>query len=635
MQKLLSYIISSVVITAFVLLDVSQNSTVSAAILSSTLQKGAGLTLAQLEDLIKHSAPDNAIAIEIRRRGVAFPVSAGELERLKRLGAGPRTIQALQSYIKPQRISPPATAPNKVTILVAEFDGPDPKRYRVTEHIIKRLRRETREYSDISVEALGRAVSEQQGSKVAREIGQQRKARIVVWGWYGPTQDTVSVSVYFEVLRKPKYLNLRENPEPQILPISELNGIKIQTRLSREMTYLTLMTVGLARYEAEDYDGAIKRFTTALDQSNVPNQMIDPAEIYYYRGNAYHYKAGANGIVRAIADYNKAVELGSDSAETYYNRGLAYGKKGQYDRTISDCDEAIKRKSDFAEAYVNRGCAYDEIGQHDRAIADFDKAIALNPDDAIAYNNRGTANGNKGQYDRAIADFDKAIALKPDYANAYYNRGTAYASKGEYDRAISDYDKAIKIKPDYAEAYYNRGLTYASKGEYDRAISDYDKAIKIKPDYAIAYNNRGTVYGNKGQLDQAIADFGKVIELKPDYANAYYNRGFIYASKGEYDRAISDYDKAIKIKPDYAEAYNNRGNAYYRKNMYDPAIADYDKTIEIRPNDTEAYYNRALAYQYKGELDRAIADFKNVLRITNDPNTRQQVQQMLQKLGIK
>ena len=47
---------------------------------------------------------------------------------------------------------------------------------------------------------------------------------------------------------------------------------------------------------------------------------------------------------------------------------------------MAEYDQAIQLKSDYAEAYVNRGLAYAGKGDYDRAIADYDEAIQLQPD---------------------------------------------------------------------------------------------------------------------------------------------------------------------------------------------------------------------------------------------------------------
>lgn len=163
-------------------------------------------------------------------------------------------------------------------VLVANFRGPDPQNYLVADKLIQKLRSATSDYPDISIQPLDETITEQTGkrggSEYAREIGTMRNAAIVLWGYYGETVEKVDISGYFEVLRRPTNLSLRQNLETTTLPIADLKSFKIQTQLSSEMTYLVLLTAGLACYESGDYDAAIGRFTKAIAQSSVPDQII-------------------------------------------------------------------------------------------------------------------------------------------------------------------------------------------------------------------------------------------------------------------------------------------------------------------------------------------------------------------------
>ena len=78
---------------------------------------------------------------------------------------------------------------------------------------------------------------------------------------------------------------------------------------------------------------------------------------------------------------------------------------------IKGCSALIQyNPKDFA-AYYNRGEAYGLKGDSDRAISDYTKAIVLNPNYAPAYNGRGRAYTSKGDYVRAVADVTKAGEL--------------------------------------------------------------------------------------------------------------------------------------------------------------------------------------------------------------------------------
>ena len=133
----------------------------------------------------------------------------------------------------------------------------------------------------------------------------------------------------------------------------------------------------------------------------------------------------------------------------------------------------------LAVAFTNRGLAYKRKGQWDRAIADYSEAIRLKSDDAQVFNNRGNAYFHKGQLDRAIKDYDDAIRLQPDLAEAFSNRGNVYRKKGRFDRAIKDYDDAIRFKPDNAQVFADRGLAYEKKGEPSQALLDFEKAYAL------------------------------------------------------------------------------------------------------------------------------------------------------------
>jgi uncharacterized caspase-like protein len=179
----------------------------------------------------------------------------------------------------------------------------------------------------------------------------------------------------------------------------------------------------------------------------------------------------------------------TSDARVYYNSGLAYYNKKDYDKAIAEYTQAIQLDSNYARAYQGRGDAYDEKGDYDRAIADLTQAIRLDPNFANAYIIRGVVYSHKGDIDRAIADYDQAIRLDPNSVYAYNGRGSAYYKKGDYDRAIVESNQAIRLDPNFASAYTNRGNAYNSKGDRTRARADWRKALELDPNSTAARNN--------------------------------------------------------------------------------------------------------------------------------------------------
>ena len=234
------------------------------------------------------------------------------------------------------------------------------------------------------------------------------------------------------------------------------------------------------------------RYLTELLTESTPakplaegNRSIS-AETYFTWGNTKYDLGDYKG---AIADYDSAIRLKPDNANTYYNRGTAKGDLGLANLPpsqilISQHFAAIATMippsaSSDAEAYYNRGAAKSNLGQHFAAIADYDTAIRLKPDDAKAYNNRGNAKSDLGQHFAAIADFDTAIRLNPDHAGAYNSRGVAKGNLGQHSAAITDFDTAIRLKPDHADAYLNRGVAKVLLNRISEAKRDGRTALRL------------------------------------------------------------------------------------------------------------------------------------------------------------
>lgn len=56
----------------------------------------------------------------------------------------------------------------------------------------------------------------------------------------------------------------------------------------------------------------------------------------------------------------------------FCDRGVAFMRRGDFDRAIADFTEAIHQQDQFAEAYTLRGYAHERKGDRDRAAADFE-----------------------------------------------------------------------------------------------------------------------------------------------------------------------------------------------------------------------------------------------------------------------
>ena len=103
------------------------------------------LKFEQVEQLVKVGTPDITIAEELRSRGISFSPSESNLEELKRLGAGPRTLDALRSHVDlGRRATPSGIRSLKPQGFVSDYAGVlDTGGHRQLEDHCKSLARET------------------------------------------------------------------------------------------------------------------------------------------------------------------------------------------------------------------------------------------------------------------------------------------------------------------------------------------------------------------------------------------------------------------------------------------------------------------------------------------------------------
>jgi tetratricopeptide (TPR) repeat protein len=79
---------------------------------------------------------------------------------------------------------------------------------------------------------------------------------------------------------------------------------------------------------------------------------------------------------RALVDYEAALTIEPD-VYTYNAHGTLIASLGRWDEAIQEYDQAIALDPDYAESYFNRGYAYKVMGETEQALADFQQFLAF------------------------------------------------------------------------------------------------------------------------------------------------------------------------------------------------------------------------------------------------------------------
>ena len=195
---------------------------------------------------------------------------------------------------------------------------------------------------------------------------------------------------------------------------------------------IDLLNRGEAKYQAEDYFGAIEDFSKVIE---LDASIYSVYFAYFGRGQA---KSKIEDFLGAIDDYGKAIKLVGDG----YGINLHHLKDNR--KNISVISHQV---------HLSCAVVKSKIKDYSGAIADYSKAIKLNPDDFQAYAGRGEARLEVRDFRGAIEDFSKVTGFFPHNPLAYIKRGQAKSIINDHAGAIDDYSKVIKLNPYYWDAY--------------------------------------------------------------------------------------------------------------------------------------------------------------------------------------
>ncbi|GAW91820.1 tetratricopeptide repeat protein [Calderihabitans maritimus] len=134
------------------------------------------------------------------------------------------------------------------------------------------------------------------------------------------------------------------------------------------------------------------------------------------------------------------------------NLGWWYLRNGEYNKAVAEYQKAINLDSQHFPAYFNLGLAYMQVEKWDLALDAFDRAILIQPRSYAPYLNKGIIYNHIGEYEKAIEELKKAYELNRGQAEIVYNIGYAYEKLGNIEEAIYQYQAALQFDPKYEEA---------------------------------------------------------------------------------------------------------------------------------------------------------------------------------------
>ena len=174
-------------------------------------------------------------------------------------------------------------------------------------------------------------------------------------------------------------------------------------------------------------------------------------------------------------------EIADLKVQSHYNLGLAYYHGGQTEKAIAAYQKAIQLEPNFAEAYGGLGVIYWRTGNLDAAIRHCQKAIKIAPENIEFHQNLTRIYWQNGRYDAAAVGYKIILELNPSDENALHHLGLILLSKQAYDDAVSYFQKVLQINPESALTHGALGVAYYKLGENGLAIQEFQEVLRLDP----------------------------------------------------------------------------------------------------------------------------------------------------------
>jgi adenylate cyclase len=308
------------------------------------------------------------------------------------------------------------------------------------------------------------------------------------------------------------------------------------------------------------------------------------AHQHYLQGRFYANRHSEKGVVRALAEYQKAVELDPAYALAWAELASAHawmcdfsgeiGRAG-FDAHLASAREATARALALepnlpeglrARARIQLHFDFDVKG----AGETLQTAVRLAPADSTLFIDAGYVEMAKANTAQGVALFRNAVALDPVNAAARAFLAYNLAITRQYADAQAEFARVVELSPAAPWAHGGLGLSLLLQGKFEEAATE---AEKDEAEWARLYVAAAARWSQK-RIPESDAALTALVKGYAD--NAACQIGAVYAYRGERDQAFEWLERArqqhdsglgaMRSEPFYANLYGDpRWDAFLHK----------------------------------------------------------------------
>ncbi|MCB2188462.1 MAG: tetratricopeptide repeat protein [Deltaproteobacteria bacterium] len=289
---------------------------------------------------------------------------------------------------------------------------------------------------------------------------------------------------------------------------------------------------GVAHLMADHTDQAIEEFTRAV------NLNSDTVETYQVLGNLFRQKGEIDRAVRlrqtiiARPNLDPAIRL-----QALYDLGLDYKKGGLFNRAVECLEDVLRSEPQHVPAWRTIVDLYESTRDWEKAFQALKRLDKLTREDSRAIlahykTERGKELMAQGVLDQAEDALHQALAVDKGCLDAYLHLGDLELARGRNKKALAAWKKAVNLAPVHTHLVLNR-LDQAEETLGRPAVEAFFG--NIKPDEATVFTLLALArnYRRHEQDDKALELLSLAVHKEPSQLQAHRLRGEILLASGD------------------------------------------------------------------------------------------------------
>ncbi|MEE9270669.1 MAG: protein kinase [Candidatus Krumholzibacteria bacterium] len=279
---------------------------------------------------------------------------------------------------------------------------------------------------------------------------------------------------------------------------------------------------------------SLKGRITGQEQTQLARPAAQSVEAYehYLRGGLGLQEDTTEGDNRALAFFEKAVDIDPNLAEAYVGIGVVYQNRFFYGRgggvkslevAETNFRKALERDPQSAAARRGLVRVFMEWGKSEECLKQGQAMLQADREDIDALSVRGEAYVLGGLPDKAVPLFQRIIELDPENQGAHWYLVFTHVWAGQNDEALEAGQTFISKFGEDPEVHTWIAVSYHNLGEWDAAAVHYDRAIALFGDesnmYVFIY--AGILHKQMGDPERAREIFSAGVEISKKKLAAY------------------------------------------------------------------------------------------------------------------